>query len=302
MSFQRRVILPPLALAVHPAPPPKKVEKKDKDDKEKKEKDDKEKEKDKDDKAVDVKGNKKDNAAKAKPIANGDDKASPGDAPSPLPQHVNGHVNGNATPPSPGSMVPEPGTPGSNAPATPALPVAANGAGDMPQVPPPQTDSKNPKVDGTTQEDSKDPREPEEEVPPPPLRLLGPVPNRPIRTKLDLNPAIPYPPINTDPRGAYYKYAKFNQGEWMMIDVTKDGWLSEQWREKGEREALARLRGESEVVAKREAEKVKRMGEVRTVPDSADAILLELWNDLVESLNQEVSPYSLFQVPGVEEG
>lgn len=301
MSFQRRVILPPLALAVHPAPPPKKVEKKDKDDKEKEKakkevkKDDKQPEEkvDAEDNLVDLRSDKKE-PAKAKAIGGGD-QASPTNVPPRQPQVTGDRVAEGVTPDSPASMVPEPGTPGSAGPqpGTPAL--AAPGAtDDVPRVPPPQTDPKSPKGDSKpTTGDNKDDKESkdkedEPEVPPPPLRLLGPVPHRPIRTKLDLNPASPYPPINTDPRGAYYKYAKFNQGEWMMIDVTKDGWLSEQWREKGEREALARLRGESEVVAKREAEKIKRMESIRKVPDTADGILLELWNDLVEALNHEV--------------
>lgn len=78
-----------------------------------------------------------------------------------------------------------------------------------------------------------------------PLQLLPPVPHRPLRSRLDLNPSQPYPPIDTDPRGAYYKYAKAVGNETLYIDLTKDGWLTEQWRERGEREALARLTGEA---------------------------------------------------------
>jgi hypothetical protein len=264
------------------------VEKKD--EKEKEKKDDKEKDKgkeqnlkpaDKDVKPAEAKEQKLGDAH-AKPIVNGDGVPSPS-APSPL--HLPLHVAGQATPPSPGSMVPEPGTPGTNEPLTPAP--AANGATDVPQVPPPQVDPKgqsDKKKDG--QDDTE--KEKEEEAPPPPLRLLGPVPHRPIRTKLDLNPAIPYPPINTDPRGAYYKYAKYMQGEWILIDIPKDGWLAEQWREKPEREALARLRGESDKVARREAERMRQLAQIRQLPESADAILLDLWNDLVEALNHEV--------------
>lgn len=175
-------------------------------------------------------------------------------------------------------MIPEPGTPGSNAPPTPTPDTAVKPETEITHVPGPKP----------AQEDKKE----EEDKPPeplPPIRLVGPAPPRPLRTALDLNPAVPYPPINTDPRGAYYKYAKYNQGQMLYLDVTKDGWLSEQWRDKPEREALAMLRGESEVAAMREAERVRALSEVRKVPATAEEILLQLWNDLVEAVNHEVS-------------
>ena len=305
MSLQRRVALPPLALGIHPAPLPKKKEEK-KDEGKGDDKADKEKK-------PDDKPEEKGKEAKDGNVAKIADAANAADAPEAVASPAKG-VAGAAlspTPASPGSMFPEPPTPGSDAPASPAVPVAADPTpidASGAQVPAPQTkdkstgdqvkdESKDPKVskDSKDTKENKDANvakdvEPEEPAtPPPPIRLVGPVPPRPLRTKLDLNPQTPYPPINTDPRGAYYKYAKFNQGEWTCVDIVKDGWLAEQWREKPEREALARLRGESEAAAKREAERVRKMGEVRKVPKSAEAILLELWNDLVEAQSYEVS-------------
>lgn len=287
MSLQRRVALPPLALGIHPAPPPKKVEKKEEkkgearsgEKKGEKKPEDKAEEQGKEDgqgkeakEAIDDKADKTPEAA-ASPV-----KAAEAGSPA-------------SAPASPGSMIPEPPTPGSNAPPTPALDAAPPAASDAvagAQVPPPQLkDSKSQPTEAEPKAEVKDTEEPT--TPPPPIRLIGPVPPRPVRTKLDLDPATPYPPINTDPRGAYYKYAKFNQGEWICIDITKDGWLSEQWREKPEREALARLRGESDAAAKREAERMQRLTQVRQVPEKADEILLQLWNDLVEAPSNEVS-------------
>ena len=125
------------------------------------------------------------------------------------------------------------------------------------------------------------------------LRMVGPAPPRPVRTKLELDPALPYPPINTDPRGAYHKYAKFIQGEWQLIDVTKDGWLTEQWRELPEREALARLRGESQRAVERQSSEAAKAAQIRKVPHASSEILLELWNELVIAPSHEVSPSDL---------
>ena len=296
MSLQRRIVLPPLALGVHPAPPPKKV---DKDDKKKSESKDKAKDGGKDEQQKDEKGENE-----KKDVKDGGDKRDdknddkekqddkeekgnkqPVDSPGvPAPGHPAEKEasaspdNAAAVPDSPASMIPEPGTPGSNAPPTPTPDTAVKPETEITHVPGPKP----------AQEDKKE----EEDKPPeplPPIRLVGPAPPRPLRTALDLNPAVPYPPINTDPRGAYYKYAKYNQGQMLYLDVTKDGWLSEQWRDKPEREALAMLRGESEVAAMREAERVRALSEVRKVPATAEEILLQLWNDLVEAVNHEVS-------------
>ena len=131
------------------------------------------------------------------------------------------------------------------------------------------------------------------ELEPEPLRLIGPPPKYPIRTRLDLDPSKPWPPVEPDPRGAYHLYAKgCNKGiiESVYIDVTKDGWMSEHWREKSERDALERLRGEDLKRAKRELEVEARRREIRKVPKKAGDVLLMLWNMLVEAPNNEVSP------------
>jgi len=129
----------------------------------------------------------------------------------------------------------------------------------------------------------------EEEEQPKPIRLLGPIPHKPLRTRLALDPTRPYPPIYTDPRGAYHKYAKFMTNEWILIDVTKDGWLAPQWKEKSEREALARLRGEVYAQAEKERELIRKERVKRKVPNSAQGILLDLWNDLAVAPREEVS-------------
>lgn len=133
--------------------------------------------------------------------------------------------------------------------------------------------------------------EPEAEAESKPLCLIGPTPHTPIRTRLSMNQAKPYPPIDTDPRGAYHLYAKGCSKEWILIDVTKDGWMSENWRGKEERDALARLRGEDVRRAERELEKVAKLREKREVPATAGELLVQLWNDLAEAPWTEVSPH-----------
>ena len=229
-------------------------------------------------------------------------------------------VQGGA-PNTPGSMVPEPPSPDhANAQASPT-----------PDTPIPQVKdvSKEPKADdpidkakdekditkADPSDDNKDKHdtdkpnpapkepfigplpkpygpEPEPELEPEPLRLIGPPPKYPIRTRLDLNPSYPWPPIESDPRGAYHHYAKgCYKGiiESVYIDVTKDGWMSEHWKEKSERDALAKLRGEDLRKARRELEWQGKLRQRRKVPKSAGEVLLMLWNLLVEAPNNEVS-------------
>ncbi|WVQ98883.1 hypothetical protein IAU59_006014 [Kwoniella sp. CBS 9459] len=139
-----------------------------------------------------------------------------------------------------------------------------------------------------TDEKAEAASEPEPEPEPEPLRLLPPAPPRPLRTRLELNPSKPYPPIYTDPRGAYHKYARAVGQEWILIDVTKDGWLAEQWKERTEREALKRLTGEWERELQVEMERQRKKAEIRQVPSQAEQILLQLWNELVEANNHEI--------------
>ena len=54
-------------------------------------------------------------------------------------------------------------------------------------------------------------------------------------------------------------------------------------------EALARLRGDAERQRQREVEAEKRRRTVRKVPKTAEGIVLELYNDLVEAKHNEVS-------------
>lgn len=225
-------------------------------------------------------------------------------------------------PNTPGSMVPEPPTPADGA--------VANGD-DIPKEPetkdkPKASDNKQ-AVDTTSHQTADEPEEakadspvgsqadkpanpsnqegfigplpkpygpePEPELIPEPLRLIGPPPKYPIRTRLDLNSHHPWPPIESDPRGAYTKYAKGcykGMIESVYIDVTKDGWMTEHWKEKSERDALSRLRGEDLRKARRELEWQGKLKAGRKVPKSAGEVLLMLWNLLVEAPNNEVSP------------
>jgi hypothetical protein len=302
MSLHQYLVPPPLALAIHPAPPYKsssadKSKDKKPDDKEKKpdnnakQQDDNAKQQDdKKDKPVDSPGDNgqingdADGAKGAPPPA---DKAEEGAEPAPI---------------SPGSMVPEPATPATSVVADADKPAElklvmkedepANKASDQIEVnKPAHQDSK----DMPRDQDSEDkPKDPEPEPLPEPLRLIGPCPKLPIRTKLDLDPSKPWPPIETDPRGAYHHYAKgVYRGlkESLRIDVTKDGWMSEQWREKVERDALARLRGEDVKKAQRELEAEARRRQVKKVPSGAGEVLLLLWNALVEAPNNEVGDH-----------
>lgn len=261
MSLHRVIAPPPLALAVHPAPPPKtREELKKEEEKKRAEKEAKAKVE------ADAKAAVKDEAV-AKEKKEGQEEP--------------------ATPDTPASNVPEPGTPTSAD--------AAPGGEETAHIPQPKAKAKKKARSADTPAQSKETEEKKSasskpEVPLPPFRLLPPVPPRPLRSRLDLNPTKPYPPIPADPRGAYHKYAKAMQGEVMYIDVTKDGWLVEQWKERPEREALAWLTGEAESQRLREVAKAKRGSVVRKVPATADGLILELWNELVDAPANEVSP------------
>jgi hypothetical protein len=324
MSLHKYLVPPPLVLAVHPAPPPKTTkdvkEVKDvKDPKDvkgpkdpkadKKGKDGKEANDDHKDKPDTKPKNVEKNAANdvkdqvdnhIKPV----EPVEPVDTPVPEP----------ATPLTPASMIPEPPTPGTAHPvraddkAAAAVTPAAHAGADA-DVPAPKNLKANPGKNGTPVVDSSDKGSgdgkdksdtvnPDDDAPstplpaPEPLRLLCPAPNRPPRARLDLDPSRPYPPIVTDPRGAYHKYAKAVQAEMIYVDVTKDGWLVEQWREKPEREGLEALTGEAERRARREMEANERRKVVRKVPETAEGLIKDLWNDLVEAESNEVSRVS----------
>lgn len=226
-------------------------------------------------------------------------------------------------PNTPDSMVPEPPTPDhvnakpSPVPETPLAAVKATSDDNKPRADDPtdlaevdkdKQDIKpadEPKAESPADESDAIPKEPfigslpkpygpepEPELEPEPLRLIGPPPKYPIRTRLDLNQSHPWPPIESDPRGAYHHYAKgCFKGiiESVYIDVTKDGWMSEHWKEKSERDALAKLRGEDLRKARRELEWQGKLKQRRKVPKSAGEVLLMLWNLLVEAPNNEVN-------------
>lgn len=314
MSLHQYLVPPPLALAIHPAPPYKSSSA------------DKDKTKDKD-KDKDKKGDVKSKAAEGEGEEVKQDKADPenkgadhgvvkGGAALPpdvvAEQEDSPAADQGAGPASPGSMVPEPATPASGVlPAEAEVPHPEK-AKALETQPVAHDDKLKPNdsahTDATAKDEDKDKKskddsasKPDEkpEPEPEPLCLVGPCPKLPIRTKLDLDPSKPWPPIETDPRGAYHHYAKgVYRGlkESLRIDVTKDGWMSEQWREKSERDALARLRGEDIKKAQRELEVEARRREVKKVPKKAGEVLLLLWNALVEAPNNEVgrpdSPYS----------
>ncbi|WVQ67288.1 uncharacterized protein L199_005483 [Kwoniella botswanensis] len=286
MSLHRYFVPPPLALAVHPAPPPKPKPT----DKEKDKKTENKKEKDaKDNKEID----KPPEEAKEKVNIDEEQKKK--------------ERGGPATPATPRSMVPEPATPapgdgdGDGGVDTPEADdkavVKDKGRAEKGKDPQPADAKKdtpdNNKVTSTQIKDLTPEPEPEaseeSEKPLEPIRLLPPAPFRPIRTKLDLNPLKLYPPIPSDPRGAYHAYAKAVGNEVIYVDVTKDGWLTEQWKERSEREALKRLTGEWQRDLKRELEKQRESNKVRELPRTAEGILLELWNVLVEAYNHEIA-------------
>jgi hypothetical protein len=259
MSLHRYIVPPPLALAIHPAPPPKPSDNKEKN-----------KEKGKGDKAKDeddVHGRhdkevKKDDDGRRGSGGVVGDVAKPDKVPE--------------APGTQGSMIPEPATPGRDGlPPTPQSPTPKN-------IP-------NKALNDSKKKGESSAADTPNSLPLEPIKLLGPAPPRPLRTRLDLNPSRPYPPINTDPRGAYHKYAKFMTNDWVLIDVTKDGWLTPQWKEKNERDALARLRGEDVLQAERETEEERLKRIIRKVPKTAEGVLLELWNDLVQTPMKEVS-------------
>jgi hypothetical protein len=315
MSLHRYLVSPPLAIAIAPAkphPPPRTEKKPEPQDKVKQE------EKKVEGPVPDL--NQKADADPTKPKADGVDK----------PQAEPKAAAQVGAPDTPGSMVPEPPTPADGAddgsaqasptPNTPLVPVKDNKpkADDLTAIVKDDNDKTNanpsddtkpkPDTDKSTPT-SKEPfigplpkpygPEPEPELEPQPLRLIGPPPKYPIRTRLDLNPSHPWPPIESDPRGAYHHYAKgCYKGiiESVYIDVTKDGWMSEHWREKSERDALEKLRGEDLRKARRELEWQRKLRQRRKVPKSAGEVLLMLWNLLVEAPNNEVSTGTLFLI------
>lgn len=125
-----------------------------------------------------------------------------------------------------------------------------------------------------------------------PIRLLSPAPPRPPKAKLDLDPNRPYPAVHIDPRGAHNKYAKWMQNEDVLIDVTKDGWLTQQWLSRAELEALEELTGEAARKRQRAEAKALEEAKKRTVPDTAEQLIKELWNHLAQTPNKEVRPPS----------
>lgn len=293
MSLHPYIPPPPLALAIVPAPPIKPSKPKPKHEK-------KDRPADKAD--ADINEPKK---ARADDDADGKQKADGGadDAHETL---VDGEDEGGVraepkklgakedkqipdvpeTPLTPVSMMPEPPTPDvaqadARDNATPEV--------KADDIKPDPKSQDNTTGDAPTPKKEEDKDEPEPE--PKPLRLTGPTPHTPIRTRLSMNPIKPYPPIDTDPRGAYHFYAKGCSKEWILIDVTKDGWLSEFFKGKEEREALARLRGEDVRKAEKEAEKLFKQEErgKRVVPETAGDLLVQLWNDLAEAPWTEVS-------------
>lgn len=285
MSLHRFIVPPPLAIGIHPAPLPT-----PKTDSKKQEETDK-------------KINKNDGAEGAR--ADPDDKQKARDTPDEKEKAKTKGENPPAQnqcqpspgPESPGSMINEPPTPASGAKIPPS------------PAPTPQADSKPARHSITEEhnveavEDAKikasegpseiaDGVKGKDDAPrtPEPLRLLSPAPKRPVKARLDLDTSKPYPPINTDSRGAYYQYAKALQNEVIYVDIMKDGWMFDQWRSRSEREALAALRGETEIERRKEIEEEKAKRMKRKVPKTSEAILVELWNDLVKAEYNEVSP------------
>lgn len=316
MSLHRYLVSPPLAIAIAPAkphPPPRTEKKPEPQDKVKQE------EKKVEGPAPDP--NQKTDADPTKSKADGvvTSQAEPkADAQGVVPN-------------TPGSMVPEPPTPAdgvdgqaSPVPDTPIIQVKAASSDTKPKPDDPIAAAKDKAKDDKDKVNadqshelkaepdadksnptSKEPfigplpkpygPEPEPELEPEPLRLIGPPPKYPIRTRLDLKPSQPWPPIESDPRGAYHHYAKgCYKGiiESVYIDVTKDGWMGEHWKEKSERDALAKLRGEDLRKARRELEWQGKLRQRRKVPKSAGEVLLMLWNLLVEAPNNEVSSFT----------
>lgn len=283
MSLHRYFPPPPLALAIHPLPTSRpKGTNKDKDDKTKanlQAKADKEEQ------------DQKEQGGKA-------NKCTPAKCNNANAKIKDGNV---LTPISPGSNLPEPPTS-----ALGAVISDNDKEADAKKSQPEQKDKDQIDINDSTPSTSKltgqisealaekkddgaehIDKEPDHELEP--LILLSPAPNRPLRTRLDLPPSVVYPPVNTDPRGAYHKYAKAVGAEVIFVDVTKDGWLTQQWKERNEREALKRLTGEWEKELQKEIEKERKRAIKKTVPKTSEGILLDLWNELVEANNHEVS-------------
>lgn len=281
MSLHRYFPPPPLALAIHPAPTSRpKVTNKDKHVKAKvnlQAKADKEKQ------------DQKEQGGKA-------DKCTPTKCDA-IAKIKDGAV---LTPISPGSNLPEPPTS-----ALGAVVSDNDKEADAKKSQPEQKDNDQIDINDSTsntskltdqvpealaekKDDGSEHIHKETDLEPEPLILLSPAPYRPLRTRLDLHPSVVYPPVNTDPRGAYHKYAKAVGAEVIYVDVTKDGWLTQQWKERNEREALKRLTGEWEKELQKEIEKERKRVIKKTVPKTSEGILLNLWNELVEANNHEV--------------
>ena len=201
MSLHRRLVLPPLALAVHPAPLPKKEDskKKEEEKRDSKREGDKKKEEDKKDGDKLTDGEKPKQGDKPKE----DDKPKEGDKSKADEKKKNDdegivkakadaaasaiHPKGHPVPRSPeapgtpGSMIPEPPTPNTSVPPAPGASAqeAPTPVDEASKVPPPQANPKSLKPgnagSGDSVVDKKDAdKEPEKDVPPPPIRLIGP--------------------------------------------------------------------------------------------------------------------------------
>jgi hypothetical protein len=307
MSLHQYLVSPPLALAIYPAKPTKAPPA------------DKAKDKPTDQKP-DPQAKLEKKAEDGKKPA-GDHLNPPQNGSKPGPDQKQPIIGPNvpakqqeAAPDSPGSMNPEPPTPADGVVHgdDQVSPDPAN-KGQVREQPKPleavkagpvQGEPKNKRADAhevpknhlASKEDKSSESEAspqsDDEPLPEPLCLLGPPPRYPIRARLDLDPSKPWPPIEADPRGAYHLYAKgCKQGiiESVYIDVVKDGWMSEQWKDKSERDALAKLRGDNLKKARRNLEVEARKRRTRKVPKKADEVLIMLWNILVEAPNNEVS-------------
>lgn len=280
MSLHRYFPRPPLALAIHPAPPSRpKVTNRDRDDK-----------------------------AKANLQAKADEEQQDQEAPGGKGAQCT-PAKREATPKNNNEVVPTPVSPGSNLPEppTPALGAIISDSdkeADGKQSQPEQKDNDRIGINDNTskltpgqisevlaegKENVAEHMHKEPDSEPESLVLLSPAPNRPLRARLNLSHSVVYPPVNTDPRGAYHKYAKAVGAEIIYVDVTKDGWLTQQWKERNEREAMKRLTGEWERELQKEIEKERKRAIKKTVPKTSEGLLLDLWNELVEANNHEVS-------------
>lgn len=125
-----------------------------------------------------------------------------------------------------------------------------------------------------------------------PLDLAGPKPLKPLVAEMEADlAACQYPAILCDPRGAYHKYARMMTGDSprIRIDMVRDGWLHEPWRERTERDALERLDGRATTRLAKSLEKAAERRGTRKVPHSAEELLKELWNDCLDMPHREVS-------------